>query len=310
MSAAGAHVLIPGAAFVDARGQPCAFALPPNLKRMLEPMRPVDSVACELASPATPWELVQARLLGLPDEPGRIPWAAYDTQTPATPCAWVLPCHWSVGREGVRMDDPLLLRLEEAESRALMEAAAPWFAEDRIALRFHDARRWLATGEVFRGLPTVSLDRAVGRDVHAAQFGGDAGRLLARLQNEMQMLFYTHPVNEARESAGRTTVNSFWIKGAGVLETLPAPRPEVAVEHRLRAAARQRDAAAHAAAWAEVDADLCARLLAELRAGQPLRVTLGGDRSAQTWDTAGVGAWQRFQRRIGLRSAPDMGFAL
>jgi hypothetical protein len=38
---------------------------------------------------------------------------------------------------------------------------------------------------------------------------------LRRLQNEMQMLLYTHPVNERRIARGLPAVNSFWISGTG-----------------------------------------------------------------------------------------------
>ena len=44
------------------------------------------------------------------------------------------------------------------------------------------------------------------------------------LQNEIQMLFHTHPVNELREAAGKPTINGVWFWGGGVapVPTRPA----------------------------------------------------------------------------------------
>ncbi|MFM1764286.1 MAG: hypothetical protein RIU71_49, partial [Pseudomonadota bacterium] len=36
-------------------------------------------------------------------------------------------------------------------------------------------------------------------------------RTLQRLQSEMQMLLYQHPVNDLRSQHGRWAVNSFWV---------------------------------------------------------------------------------------------------
>ena len=42
-------------------------------------------------------------------------------------------------------------------------------------------------------------------------------KTLTRLQNEMQMLLYTHPFNDVRDSQRKLPVNSFWISGTGDL---------------------------------------------------------------------------------------------
>ncbi len=126
--------------------------------------------------------------------------------------------------------------------------------------------------------------------------------VVRRLQNEMQMLLYTHPQNAAREQRGLRPVNSFWLTGAGVLDAPLAPSPAVRIETRLHAPARDRDPAGHAAAWQAVDADLCARLLAEVRAGRPMQLSLCGERAAQTFSPAPTGLWPRLARA--LRPAP------
>ena len=85
--------------------------------------------------------------------------------------------------------------------------------------------------------------------------------------------------------------------------------PEVKVEPRLAAAALRRDTdtyAAHAEAWQQVDADTCADLLARLRAGGDVRLTLCGARAAQTFEPAKTGFWGQFKNVLGLQPIFDV----
>jgi hypothetical protein len=43
------------------------------------------------------------------------------------------------------------------------------------------------------------------------------------LQNEAQMLFFSHPVNEAREATGKPMISGVWFWGGGVLPELRNP---------------------------------------------------------------------------------------
>ncbi len=221
------------------------------------------------------------------------------------------------------MGDPDALQLQEDESRAFMAAMLPYFEEDGIALRYQALPgAWLATGEVFRDLPTASLDRVVGRNINTwlPNAATPTGATLRRLQNEMQMLLYTHPLNDAREQRGASVVNSFWLTGAGVLDTPVLPNPALTIEPRLCAPALQQDADAWLAAWQAVDADTCAALLQRLQRGESVQLTLCGDHAAQTfrtWSERSVAAffkplrpqacqtcWKRYENCSARHSAP------
>ena len=165
----------------------------------------------------------------------------------------------------------------------------------------------LSGSEVFRSLPTASLDRVLGRNVDAwlpqasKAASGDtanaAARLVRRLQNEMQMLLYTHPLNDARAARRQLPVNSFWISGTGAL---PAAFPaltdsphHITVPRSLAQAVFRDDWAAYGEAWAALDAIEIAQLLARQRAGEAVRLTLCGERGAQTYETRRQSLWDR-----------------
>lgn len=260
--------------------------MPATLRALLQRMALVETIECAPDEPSMPWELALARWQGLsPAAPGLLPWAAFETGTTETPCAWIKPCFWRVGTDHVLLDDPAALALEEAHSRALLAAASPYFLEDGITLAYRTPSAWFATGEVFRGLPTLSLERVIGQRITKALFETSARHspVLRRLQNEMQMLFYTHAVNDVRQAHDLQPVNSFWIEGAGTLDRMPAPVAGLVVDQRLRASALRRDLEAHAEAWQAVDADACARLLVLAQQGQAVRITLCGERRAKTF---------------------------
>jgi hypothetical protein len=300
------HLLIPGAGLPAAAGA-AATPLPaqalPKLRQLLRHMLPSSLVECDEDSPSMPHELALAQIHGLPAQPGLIPWAAFETGTAGLPCAWITPCHWQAAASQMLLSDPADLRLDEAGSRALLAAAAPYFREDGIELSYRRPDAWLATGEVFRDLPTRSLERVIGCRVSPEVFDaiGSEGAKLRRLQNEIQMLFHMHPANEARQEGGLLPVNAFWIAGAGVLEQPLAPVPGVVVETRLLLSARQQNAQAHALAWADVDADTCALLLAQLRQGQAVRLTLCGDQRARSYSVAPASLLRRIKNVLGLQ---------
>lgn len=302
------HLLIPHAAARDQHDQSLWPAQVPRELPHLSALLPLMSVAEQVDAgpecPSMPYELVLAALLGLPASEGQIPWAALETRTTGQPCGWIRPCHLQVGSDQVRLGAPEQLDLQEAESRALFEAAQPYFEEDGIALRYVMPHAWLAMGEPLRGLTTWSLDRLAGRPITPAvlHFSGHPEALRwRRLQNEMQMLFYAHRVNDDRQQRRLPLINALWVTGAGLLEALPPPAPQVQVENRLQASALALDARAYVDAWQAVDGDSVARLLAEARRGTPVRLTLAGEQRAITLVASRASAWQRLTRLFASR---------
>lgn len=284
------HLLIP---FAFANSEGCRQALAtlklPHLEKLLSRLTPQPPDAGDAFSLSPPHERALARALGLAAPDGLIPWAALQAQTHGkTGGAWgfVTPCHWQVGTNQIAMSGQALADFSGDESQALLSAMRPYFEEDGITLRYDQPNRWLAGGALFADLASASLDRVLGRNLaHWMPRAANAAPL-RRLQNEMQMLLYTHPVNDARAARGVPVVNSFWLSGTGAL---PDPWPQVGaappplVVNSLREAALNEDWAAWAQAWQAVDATECAALLAALNRGERDQLTLCGERNALTF---------------------------
>ena len=276
------HLILPGALLPlpDDHPRPPLPALQ-HLDALTKRLRPAGRIECDEQSPSDPAEVAAARALGLPDAPGLIPWAAWQTGTEDVPCAWLKPCHWQLGMDHALLAEPADLKLNEASSRALLAAVTPLLSDDGIVVRYVSADAWLATGEVFRNLRTWSMRRAAGRRLTPDLLPGGSTASLRRLQNELQMLLYTHPVNDAREAARLPPINALWIEGAGVLDHPPPSRAHVLLEDRLLKTEENQTGAtvaqalrAYHEAWQTIDADSGARLLSALQAGHDIRLTL------------------------------------
>ena len=344
------HLLIP---FANCNAAGCQQALAtlklPNLDRLLRQLPLAHSDTADEFTLSPPHERALAAAYGIsvpnvtPD--GQTPWGAWHAMqagyphspvsngmagtadAPAQPQrtsepavdAWavITPCHWTVQTSHITMTHPRALNLGNEESRALLAAMQPFFAEDGIALMYDTPTRWLARGAVFAGLATASPYRAIAGHVDDWLPKTPSAKLLRRLQNEMQMLLYTPPLTDARVAQGLPAVNSFWVSGTGALPpglalssqnrslSSPALTPfnsagsafggsagaPITVPNALRDAATLGDWSAWAQAWRQIDSTECVALL---QAGQlksdanapdknRARLTLCGERSAQTF---------------------------
>ncbi|MDO9404781.1 MAG: hypothetical protein Q7T87_12185 [Polaromonas sp.] len=311
-----------------------------NLASLLKGMKLVSTNSGDAMSLSPPHERVLAAVGGLPVADGLIPWAALragELGLASAGQAWsfVTPCHWDVGRESATLVDPAALALTEAESRTLLAAMQSYFDSDGIRLHYLSPTQWLAEGDWLRDLPTASLDRVIGRAADpwlpgaAASAGAadinitgappreaaggargahtpapkSAAATLRRLQNEMQMLLYTHPLNDDRSARRQWPVNSIWFSGTGTLAAPAAPPANLQVSRSLADAALAGNWRAYADAWTALDAGALAALLAQQRAGRSVRITLCGERSALTYESASPGLAARL---LGLFKSPQV----
>ena len=310
------HALVIPSALVDPQDSAFVQALAglrlPHLTRLLARSRVLRTPEHTAQRLSTVHEWAQAQAWGWTPTDGLLPWAAWHAQTLGLDTlgeqAWAVftLCHWHVAQGQVILESPARLGVTAAESESLRLAMQTYCAQDGITLHPWVPGQWLAASDLFRGLPTASVDRVVGQAVEDGWVGAGlnppspAAQHLRRLQNEMQMLFYTHACNETRPTA----INSFWISGTGDLAaanalggpSLPAARAGAApaavppilaagavtpawhppAVQRLHQAAQMRHVAAWVQAWHEVDD----QLLAPLASAPTAELVLCGTRHA------------------------------
>ena len=331
MSAALAHHLI--GPFASASSAGCQQAVQQlnliHLPALLDRLQAEPVWECDEYSYSTPHEHKLAEALAWPQDlrlDGQMPWAAHTARllgvATKLPMAWglVTLCHWQIHADHVTMAHPAELALKPEEAHSLCESMQPWFAEEGLHLVELPVDKsgivqWLAHGRMLENLRTASLDRVCGRNVESwmptstrATTSPTAARAapLQRLQSEMQMLLYTHPVNERRMAHNELPVNSFWVSGAGILPTeVPVlPEAEDALQpHLLRqlaTAAQREDWQAWLTAWNWLDDAVFAPLLQRHKEGklQRLRITLCSERRALTWNAAPVSLFQKAGRAL------------
>jgi hypothetical protein len=297
------HLILPQAQLQPFEMPKTAF----NLADVIDGWELVDRIELEDISPSMPHEMAYARALGIPSDEGKIPWAAFEAETLGQPCAWLHPCRLDVGMTDMVMQHVDRLQLTDAESRELFALIAPYFEQDGIELRYHSAARWLALAPQFADFECASLARVQGRSIN--EFLPDPGKFpqqlkLSRLQAEVQMLLYTHPLTEARQARGLPAVNSFWVDGAGQLDAMPSASGEVRMDYCLQDAAD--DEKAYRNVWLSLtmsSEDVAAKALAENR---ELRLTFCGERQAITYLARKASLKQQFLRLLGRKPLQNM----
>lgn len=135
----------------------------------------------------------------------------------------VNPAHLHVARDHLVLTDLRQLALSSEDSHALFAAAEPLFAEFDRTLLFGDAQTWFLRADEWSGLKTSTPDAACGHNIDIWMPKGDGEREWRKLQNEVQMLWHTHPVNAQRELHHTKPVNALWLWGASTTNAPTSP---------------------------------------------------------------------------------------
>lgn len=239
---------------------------------------------------------------------------------------WMIePVHLQVGLDSVTLFDPALLALTPQESAALAEAARPVLESDGWELDAASPQRWLVSrGDGF-DLEGAAIERVIGEGIeqwlpHSAHEAH--ARAWRRTSNEIQMTWFTDPVNAAREAAGKAPVNGVWLSGNGrrttprfpyskVTSTLPLlasggklvgkldgnSGEEIETFDQLIGPARNHDGHAWRTAMQALDARLGA-VVDALRKGrfEQLRMVLCGDDELREFQVRRRDLWKFWRR--------------
>ncbi|WP_038487039.1 hypothetical protein [Collimonas arenae] len=132
------------------------------------------------------------------------------------------PAHIHIARDHLVLTDIRQIDLSEVDARELFDAAAPLFAEVGRELLYGDANTWFMRADGWHGLLTSTPDATCGHNIDIWMPQGEGARDWRKLQNEVQMLWFAHPLNERRQIQGKQAVNSLWLWG-GAPATVSSP---------------------------------------------------------------------------------------
>jgi hypothetical protein len=152
-------------------------------------------------------------------EPGSATWAC------------VQPVHVHIAHDHLVLIDPASLDLSDEEAATLLALARPLIEELGVRIEAPKPTRWYLSSDAFGSLAGASPLRASGRNIeiwlpHEAR-SGERSRAWMKLQNEVQMAWFEHPVNEAREARGLPAVNSIWFHAQGAARPVHSPFAQV-----------------------------------------------------------------------------------
>lgn len=300
----------------------------------------------------TPWELPdEAWLRARFELDATASVAACAAPASAGPVLLVRPVHLHVGLDHLVLAAPSLDGITFEEAQALADAANALFADDGLRWQPLTPRRWLfqaindtgrASIEALAVLRCRSARLAAGRNIDAWQPEGPSARRWRALVNELQMLWFEHPVNQARAAQGRPALNSLWLEGrpgqprhrafeavvtadeslAGLAlaagsEVSSLPPAADADDHARLAAIQEsvdslllapdwwHEAADDPAAWQQAWQQFD-RLIERLQAGSDpiVEIVLGGERDCLVFAPTAADRWA-FWRRQSLRRLLD-----
>ncbi len=191
-------------------------------RRRRRPALPSERWLCEvfgLQGEELPYGAL--RLLGEGRDPGGDAWLCAD------------PVHLRFSRNTLVVGGAAELELAEHEAKQLVAALNDHLAEFGEFLAPHP-QRWYLRPKRSPRIATHPRSAVTGRTLEPFLPQGDEAREWRRLINEAQVLLHNHPLNTAREAAGRATANSLWLWGAGPLPAAAtAPAPHVHADHPL-----------------------------------------------------------------------------
>ena len=126
------------------------------------------------------------------------------------------------------------VHLIENEAAQMCAELNTHFAGEGLHFVAPHPQRWYVRLKVPPNLITYPLAQVASRNLRSFMPQGDDALRWHKLFNEIQMLFYEHPVNEARVARGELPINSVWIWGGGkAVEKLARPFAKIVGEGSL-----------------------------------------------------------------------------
>ncbi len=129
------------------------------------------------------------------------------------------PVHLHATRDHLVLLPLSELSIPTDEIMILMEEANTVLREEGIICISHYRNTWVYAANGYESLHTHSVAQATGRNIDwwlpKDTVVSGLAKGWRRIQNEIQMRWHIHPINEAREAQGLPRINSVWVYGIG-----------------------------------------------------------------------------------------------
>ena len=125
---------------------------------------------------------------------------------------YAAPVHLQLQRDTFTLAGVLTLELEESD--ALIAALNKHFEADKLMFFWHE-KQWFLRLQSNPNIQTHAPQAALNKAVGAYLPTGEGAMQWAAFTNELQMLLFEHPINQAREAKGLPAVNSLWCYSGG-----------------------------------------------------------------------------------------------
>lgn len=127
---------------------------------------------------------------------------------------YAAPVHLVLQRDSFSLATPAPLLLEADEISALTALFNQHFGVDGKSFFWHE-NSWFLRLDNNPNIQTCALKAALNKAISAYLPTGEGAMQWAKFTNEIQMLLFEHPVNQARETKKLPVINSIWCYGGG-----------------------------------------------------------------------------------------------
>jgi hypothetical protein len=141
------------------------------------------------------------------------------------------PVHLRLQRSQTILQTNVEISLDEAQQ--LCESLNQYWADSGMRFFAPHPQRWYLRLDDDPQLNTHSIYQVEGRDSRHYLPQGATALKWHGVMNEIQMLLYGHPVNQACEARGGLPVNSVWLWGGGRAVTLAQPFAKMVSDSEL-----------------------------------------------------------------------------
>lgn len=175
--------------------------------------------------------------------------AAFDGLMQQGAGAWLCatPAHLRLQR-----DQMLLLDCDDIggdEAVQFCRSLNEYFSGQGMTFHAPHPLRWYLALERLPDISCVPLSQASGRNIRSMLPGGADAARWHQVFNEIQMLLFAHPLNDAREARGALPVNSLWLWGGGAAGGGVAPSCDCVATDELLAEMFAARAGISCSAW-------------------------------------------------------------